>query len=47
MFRSLIFLALSIFFVSTLAGCIIVDDHHHGKTPTGQAKKAKKIIVID
>lgn len=41
MFRSLIFLALAAFFVSTLAGCIVVDGHHRGHLPPGQAKKMK------
>jgi len=39
MFRSLMFFFLMAFFVSTLAGCIVVDGHHSGKIPPGQAKK--------
>ena len=41
MFRSLMLLALAAFFVSTLAGCIVVDGHHHGNLPPGQAKKMR------
>ena len=39
MVRSLMLLALSAFLFSTLAGCIVVDGHHLGKIPPGQAKK--------
>lgn len=41
MFRSLMFLALAAFLTSTLAGCIVVDGHHRGHLPPGQAKKMK------
>lgn len=39
MHRSLMFFVLMAFFVSTLAGCIVIDGHHRGKIPPGQAKK--------
>ena len=39
MTRSLISLVLAAFLVSTLAGCIVVDGHHRGNLPPGQAKK--------
>lgn len=40
MYRSLIFLVIATFFVSTLAGCIVVDGHHGGgHAPWGQVKK--------
>jgi len=39
MFRSLLLLALTAFLFSTLAGCIVVDGHHRGNIPPGQAKK--------
>lgn len=41
MFRSLMLLALTAFLFSTLAGCIVVDGHHRGNIPPGQAKKMK------
>ena len=41
MFRPLMFFVLTAFFVSTLAGCIVVDGHHRGKVPPGQAKKMR------
>ena len=41
MFRSLMFLALAAFLFSTLAGCIVVDGHHGGNLPPGQAKKMR------
>lgn len=41
MFRSLMLLVLTAFLISTLAGCIVVDGHHRGKIPPGQAKKMK------
>jgi hypothetical protein len=42
MFRSLMLLVLAAFFVSTLAGCIVVDDgHRRGNLPPGQAKKMR------
>lgn len=39
MFRSLILLGLAALFLSGLAGCIVVDGHHRGHLPPGQAKK--------
>ena len=41
MFRSLMLLVLATFFVSTLSGCIVIDGHHRGILPPGQAKKMK------
>ncbi len=39
MIRSLMLFALTAFLFSNLAGCIIVDGHHRGNLPPGQAKK--------
>ena len=41
MFRSLMLLVLAAFLTSTLAGCIVVDGHHRGNLPPGQAKKMR------
>lgn len=41
MFRPFMFLVLATFIVSMLAGCIVVDGHHRGNIPPGQAKKMK------
>jgi hypothetical protein len=41
MMRSLMLLALTAFLLSTLAGCIVVDGHHRGNLPPGQAKKMR------
>lgn len=38
MFRSLMLLVITAFFLSTLTGCILVGGHH-GKFPPGQLKK--------
>lgn len=41
MARTFMLLALTAFLFSTLAGCIVVDGHHRGNLPPGQAKKMK------
>lgn len=41
MFRALMLLVLAAFLTSTLSGCIVVDGHHRGKIPPGQAKKMR------
>lgn len=41
MCRSFMLLVLAAFLASTLAGCIVVDGHHRGKIPPGQAKKMR------
>ncbi len=39
MIRSFVFFVITVFFVSTLAGCVLVRGHHHGHIPPGQLKK--------
>jgi hypothetical protein len=39
MFRALMLLVLTAFFLSTLAGCVVVPGGHPGKIPPGQLKK--------
>lgn len=39
--RALTLFIVSAFLLSTLSGCLVIDGHHHGKIPPGQAKKMK------
>lgn len=39
MVRAMMFFVIAAFFVSTFAGCILVDGHPRGHAPWGQVKK--------
>lgn len=41
MHRSLALLILSALLLTTLSGCLVIDGHHHGTIPPGQAKKMR------